>query len=115
MKIKDFKLEEYLDNYEFSAPYLLCTSDCESFSVGELLALDKDSEERLKKLRLSYTETQGNLLLREEISKLYKDTNSEDILVFSGAEEGIFVFMNVHLEEGPTLSSNFPLINPFLR
>ena len=55
MKIKDFKLEEYLDNYEFSAPYLLCTSDCESFSVGELLALDKDSEDRLKKLRLSYT------------------------------------------------------------
>ena len=108
MKIKDFKLEEYLDNYEFSAPYLLCTSDCESFSVGELLALDKDSEERLKKLRLSYTETQGNLLLREEISKLYKDTNSEDILVFSGAEEGIFVFMNVHLEEGDHIIVQFP-------
>ena len=35
-----FALERFFAKHEFSARYLLCSSDCESFPVGELLAMD---------------------------------------------------------------------------
>lgn len=100
MKIKDFKLERFFAKYEFNTPYLLSSSDCESFTVAELLALEEGAEEQFKNLRLGYTESRGNPELRAEISKLYDNVKPEEILIFSGAEEGIFVFMNVLLEPG---------------
>lgn len=108
MKIKDFELERFFAKYEFKAPYLLCCSDCESFSVGELLDLEENSSEELKKLCLGYTESEGSPILRKEISKLYKNIKPEEILVFAGAEEGIFVFMNVLLEKDDHVIVQFP-------
>lgn len=108
MKINDFKLERFFAKYEFTAPYLLCSSDCESFSVKELLDLEKGSEEELKKLWLGYTESQGSPKLREEIVKLYKTIKTEEIIVFAGAEEGIFIFMNVLLQKGDHVIVQFP-------
>ena len=100
MKLNDFKLERFFAEYEFNTPYLLCSSDCESFSVEELLKLDKNAERNLKKLWLGYTETLGNPELREQIAELYGSVKAGDVIVFSGAEEGIFIFMNVLLEKG---------------
>ncbi len=108
MKIKDFKLEEYFAKYEFKASYLLCASDCESFSVQELLSLEPESEKILKNLRLGYTESQGNPELREELSNLYVNMNPENIIIFSGAEEGIFIFMNVFLNKGDHIIVQYP-------
>ena len=108
MKIKEFKLEEYFAEYEFSVKYLLCSSDCESFSVNELLSLEENSLEQLKKKRLGYTESLGDPVLRDEISRLYTNIDSEDIIVFSGAEEGIFIFMNVLLNKGDHIIVQFP-------
>lgn len=98
--MNDFKLERFFVKYEFRVPYLLCSSDCESFSVKELLDLEKSSEKELKKLWLGYTESQGSPELRREIVKLYKTIKPEDVIVFAGAEEGIFIFMNVLLKKG---------------
>lgn len=36
MKIPVFRLERFFARYEFEAPYLLCASDCETMSIGEL-------------------------------------------------------------------------------
>ena len=108
MRIKGFKLEEYFAKYEFSVKYTLCSSDCESFSVDELLALDKDSLENLKDLYLGYTESLGNPILREEISKLYRNISPEEVIVFSGAEEAIFIFMNVLLKKDDHIIVQYP-------
>ena len=108
MKIKEFKLEEYFGKYEFKASYLLCASDCESFSIKELLSLEPESENKLKNLRLGYTESQGNTELRGEISNLYVNMKPENIIIFSGAEEGIFIFMNVYLNTGDHIIVQFP-------
>jgi hypothetical protein len=44
MKIPPFKLEEFWKKYEFTAPYLLCGSDAETWGLQQLLALaDADS------------------------------------------------------------------------
>jgi len=108
MRIKDFKLEEYFAKYEFNVKYTLCSSDCESFSVEELLILEQDSLNDLKKLRLGYTESRGNPILRNLISKLYSNINNEEVIVFSGAEEAIFIFMNVLLKKNDHIIVQYP-------
>ncbi len=108
MRIKDFKLEEYFAKYEFKVKYTLCSSDCESFSVDELLFLEEDAVEKLKKVWLGYTESLGNPLLREEISKLYDTINPDEVIVFSGAEEAIFISMNVLLNKDDHIIVQYP-------
>ena len=43
MQLPPFKLERYFAQYEFKAPFLLCSSDCESFTIQDLLALEPDA------------------------------------------------------------------------
>jgi aspartate/methionine/tyrosine aminotransferase len=100
MKLNVFHLERYFARHEFTAPYLLCTSDCESMPLGEVLALDPGAWERFSALRLGYTESLGHPELRESIAGLYDHIPAQDILVHAGAEEAIFNFMNVALEPG---------------
>jgi aspartate/methionine/tyrosine aminotransferase len=100
MKLEKFKLEDFFEKYEFKVKYLLCASDCESFTIGELLKLEENADSELQQHWLGYTESPGNPTLREEISKLYQNIDADDIVVFSGAEEGIFIFMNVYLNAG---------------
>ncbi len=108
MRIKDFKLEEYFAKYEFNVKYSLCSSDCESFSVDELLTLERESLDYLKDVRLGYTESLGNPILRDIISQLYSKINAEEVIVFSGAEEAIFVFMNVLLNKEDHIIVQYP-------
>jgi aspartate/methionine/tyrosine aminotransferase len=100
MKIAPFKLERYFARYEFKAPWLMCSSDCESLSLQELLALEPGSAEALQQLWLGYTESQGSPRLRAEIAGLYEGITHEQVLVHAGAEEAIFNAMNVILEPG---------------
>jgi len=92
MTLPIFKLEDYLSHYEFKAPYLLCCSDAESFSLKEILALATDDEQKLwDNLHLGYTEAPGHPFLRETISKqLFQNLSAENILLTAGAEDGIF-------------------------
>ena len=105
MKLNDFKLERFFAKYEFNTPYLLCCSDCESFSVEELFNLDEGAERDFKKLSLGYTESLGNPELREEISKLYNNAAPDGIIVFAGAEEGIFIGYGFKMPLCPNCSS----------
>ncbi len=98
MRIPDFKIERYFAKYEFSTPYMLSGSDCESLSVKGLLALEADAAERLQELHLGYTESEGDPALRAEIARLYEHIAPEHVLVHSGAEEAIFTFMNAALQ-----------------
>jgi hypothetical protein len=45
MRLEPFKLERYFAKHEFSVPYLLCVSDCESMKLRDLLALDPNATE----------------------------------------------------------------------
>ena len=108
MKIKPFKLERFFAKYEFKAPYLLCSSDCESISVADLLELEPGAEEGLKDLWLGYTESQGDPNLREEIAKLYPGIKAEHVLIHAGAEEAIFNTMNALLAPGDHVIVQFP-------
>jgi aspartate/methionine/tyrosine aminotransferase len=106
--IRPFALERYFTRHEFSARFLLGSSDPESMPVSELLALEPGSEEGLSRLRLGYTESRGDPGLRRGIAGLYETISPEQVLVFSGAEEPIFAFMNVVLKRGDHLIVHSP-------
>ncbi|HBX23226.1 MAG TPA: aminotransferase class V-fold PLP-dependent enzyme [Desulfotomaculum sp.] len=109
MQLPDFKLERYFDRYEFNVPYLMCCSDCESFSVGEILAMDgEEAVDAFMNLRLCYTEARGNPELRHGIADFYSTVGPDEVLVFSGAEEAIFVFMNAALSKGDHVIVQYP-------
>lgn len=100
MRPEPFRLERYFADHEFTAPYLLCCSDCESLTIEDLLRFDSNAPDRFLSLWLGYTESTGSPELREAIASLYTRNSADNILVHSGAEEAIFNFMNVCLHPG---------------
>ncbi|MBV1756517.1 MAG: aminotransferase class I/II-fold pyridoxal phosphate-dependent enzyme [Dethiosulfatibacter sp.] len=108
MKLNDFKLEVFFGKYEFSAPYLLTQSDCQSMTVKELLELAGESEEGLLDNWLGYTEVPGGPELRQEIAALYESIGPDGILAHSGAQEAIFNFMNAMLDKSDHVITMFP-------
>lgn len=100
MRIRPFALERYYARHEFTARYLLSSSDCEALSLDQLVAMADDDTRRLwRELRLAYTESQGHPLLREAVAGLYRGLGADDVLTVV-PEEGIFLLMHAALEPG---------------
>lgn len=108
MKIKPFALERYFAKYEFSAKYLLSSSDCDGLAIKDLLQLaDSETKKMWEELKLGYTESLGLTLLRQEIAKLYKGISEDDVLIVA-PEEGIFITMNALLNKGDHVICTHP-------
>ena len=108
MKIRPFALERYFAKYEFTAPYLLCCSDCEALKLSELLSMaDTESLALWQKLGLGYTESLGHPLLREEVALLYDCITPQEVLV-AAPEEGIYIAMNTLLQKGDHVVATGP-------
>jgi aspartate/methionine/tyrosine aminotransferase len=96
-----FALERFFARWEFVVRHVACASDVEPLPMAELLALADDEMLTLwRDLRLGYTESAGHPLLRREIASLYEGIAPDETLVFSGAEEAIFILMHVLLRPG---------------
>jgi aspartate/methionine/tyrosine aminotransferase len=106
MKLPPFELERFFAKYEFNTNYLLCSSDFETLSIGDLL--DSGAAEAFKALKLGYTDYLGTLSLREQIKELYLSINPQQIVVHSGAQEAIFNCMNTLLEAQDNVVVQFP-------
>ncbi len=108
MKLPPAKMARFFAQHELTAPYLFCSSDCESFSVEDILKFDPQALDAMLSLRLGYTDAPGSLELRTQIASLYKNVSSEEILVHAGAEEAIFNFMNVALNPNDQIIVHSP-------
>jgi len=108
MKLEPFQLERYFARHEFSAPYLLSCSDCESMTLEALLTMEPNAQERFNSLWLGYTESTGSPELRQAIAGLYGQVSADQILVHAGAEEAIFNFMHTVLEPGDEVVVHAP-------
>jgi aspartate/methionine/tyrosine aminotransferase len=108
MNIAPFKLERYFANYEFAVDYLLCSSDSESLTIADVLALEPGTNERFQQHWLGYTESPGSPLLRQEICGIYQTMEPAHILVHTGAEEAIFLFMQAVLAAGDHIIVHWP-------
>ena len=96
--LPDFRLEAHFARWEFAARHNLTASDAQTMSVSELVAL-ADDEDRLawEELRLGYTETFGDPGLRQAIAATYEAVSADDVICFAGAEEGLYLAMQVLL------------------
>ena len=108
MPIETFALERYFARYEFSARYLLSSSDCESLSMAALLdTANHDLRQQWDNLKLGYTDSQGHPELRAAAASLYAGFQAEDILV-AAPEEAIFLLMHALLAPGDHVVCTFP-------
>ena len=108
MQLPPFKLERYFAKYEFNTEFLLCSSDCEAMSIANLLAFEKGAADKFQNTWLGYTESLGSPSLRKEIAGMYATAQPEDILVFSGAGEAIYLFMMAALKENDHIIVHSP-------
>jgi aspartate/methionine/tyrosine aminotransferase len=100
VEIRPFAIERFYERWEFAAELMLSSSDCESVAVSDLLALEPDAEQRLRVLRLGYTEVAGSDELRAAVAAQYSSLEPADILTLAAAEEGIFVGYHALLRPG---------------
>jgi aspartate/methionine/tyrosine aminotransferase len=91
MRIEPFRIEHYFAKHEFSAKYLLASSDAESRTIRDVLDLEPGSQEKFFEQWCGYTEVSGAPELREVIAGMYTRTKPSEVLVVSCAEEGILV------------------------
>jgi aspartate/methionine/tyrosine aminotransferase len=109
VRIADFALERYFARWEFAVEHVLCASDVEGWSMGDLLELaDDETRAMWAGLRLGYTESTGHPLLRREIAALYVSIDADDVLVFAGAEEAIYCLLTTSLQAGDHVIVTFP-------
>jgi aspartate/methionine/tyrosine aminotransferase len=86
-----------MGKYEFSAKYLLSSSDAESQTIGELLALEPGAHDAFLKQWCGYTESPGAPWLREVLATIYQQITPDHLVVVSAAEEAIFLFYHALL------------------
>ena len=115
MKLPPFKLERYFARYEFEVPFVLSASDSETMSISELLELEPGVKEHFLGLNLGYTESRGHPLLRRETANLYRNISPDQILVHTGAEEAIYIFMAGVLEKGDEVVVQWPCYESLAR
>jgi aspartate/methionine/tyrosine aminotransferase len=100
MHLKEFAVERYFARYEFSAKYLLSSSDCDGYSMNYVLNLASKTERHdWENLKLGYTETVGSEPLRRAIQQHFSSIALDEIVVSSPGEAN-FVLMNVLLQAG---------------
>ena len=98
--LRDFKLERYFAKHEFTAKYLLSSSDCDGFSMSYILQqANKDELSLWENLKLGYTESPGHPLFRQAIASNYKSCSAENIVVASPGELN-YIIMKLLLEKG---------------
>ena len=100
MKITHFATEHFFAKYEFTTPYQLCNSDCETVSVNELLQMAGIPLADFGQLSLGYTESQGDPQLREAIAACYQKVQPEEVIELGTPIEGIYLAARAILNPG---------------
>jgi aspartate/methionine/tyrosine aminotransferase len=114
VNIQPFATETFFARYEFSTPHLLCASDCETLTTGELLRLANMDAADLLEQRLGYTDSQGDPALRAAIAALYDNISPEEVVMLGAPEEGIYLTMRTLLEPGAHVVALTPAYDSLL-
>ena len=77
MKLPDFKVEQWMNDYENEAVYNLTDTCVKPLVFSELMAMA--DEKSLMDLRLDYGTITGDSQLKKEILSLYKTGSEENI------------------------------------
>jgi len=96
--MRNFALEVFFSEWEFTAKHHMTASDMESLSIADLLAMGTDTQRQsFENLWLGYTETWGHPALRQAIARTYDTLSPENVLCLAGAGEGLYAFAKCFL------------------
>ncbi|MFV3010632.1 aminotransferase [Clostridium botulinum] len=112
MKIKTFKVEQWMNQYENDAIYNLAETCIDSLTLRELLNLaGKDFEEymiSLGDIRMTYSHIYGSPSLLKGIASLFQDVKTEEIIPTHGAIGANYQALTTLLEPGDGMVSVAP-------
>ena len=94
--------------YEFSAPYLLAQSDCESLSIRELLALEPGAQEDFLDTWLGYSENDGAPALRRRSPACTRSAVRKTCCCMWARRRPSSGALNVLVEPGEHVICQFP-------
>lgn len=110
---RPFLVERFFAKHEFTAEYMLGSSDAEAWSVAELLQLaatrgDTKASAEWADLKLGYTESPGHPELRRLIASIYGGPIGPEQVICIVPEEGIFIAMSTLLAPGDVVVAMMP-------
>lgn len=112
MKIKTFKVEQWMNEYENDAVYNLGETCIDSLTVRELLTLCGKEPERylqaLQDVRLTYSHIYGSPEYLEGIASLYLDVGPENVIPTHGAVGGNNMVITTLIEPTDNMISVMP-------
>ncbi|WP_028215520.1 aminotransferase [Paraburkholderia mimosarum] len=111
MKIKEFAVERWMDQYENQCTYNLAETCVESMTVDELLTMTGRQTsvlDELRPMKLTYGAIEGTQRLREAIAATYARQSATNIIVTHGAIGGNALIYETLVEPGDTVISVLP-------
>ena len=98
MKIEIFEMERMQSTWENVVDYNLSESGVHPLSLSEFVG--REDLDRLLRLGLGYSQTNGTPALREAIAALYPGAATDQILFTAGSSESNFLLMWSRIEPG---------------
>ena len=111
MEISTFGVEEWLNKWEKSAKYDLAQSTIAALDSSELKQLVSDSKDfdySIENMRFDYGWIEGSLTFKNEVAKLYKNINFENVLQTNGATGANYLALYGLLEPGDQVIAEYP-------
>ena len=112
MKIRPFKVEEWMNEYETGAKYNIAETCVDSVSLDELFTLAGEDQEAFLRdfcaLRLPYGYIEGRPALREGICRLYHSLSPDELVLTHGAAGANHHVFYTLIEPGDRIVSIMP-------
>lgn len=112
MKIANFKVEDWFNQYEKISKYDMADTCVESLSLNELLSITGNKDKHIQHIlekKLNYGDIQGSEYLKTSISKLYNNSvDTKNITITHGAIGANQLVMLATIEKGDKVISILP-------
>ena len=105
MRLPDFKVEQWMNDYENDAIYNMTDTCVKSLTLQELLDLEDFD---FSNLILDYGQITGDIELKKEILSLYEHGTIDNITTAQGCLQANELVMNTLLEKGDEVISDVP-------
>jgi aspartate/methionine/tyrosine aminotransferase len=107
MKLEVFQMERMQSTYENLVEYDMSESGIKPLTLRELVAMGFDLEKFLD-VPLGYSQSNGTLALREELTKIYPGTTVENFEVTNGTSEANYMAALSQLRAGDIFALETP-------
>lgn len=111
MKLPDFKVEQWMNDYENDAIYNMTDTCVKALTLQELLDFENID---FSNLTLDYDQITGDVELKKEILSLYASGTIDNITTAQGCLQANELVMNTLLEKGDEVIAIVPGYQQFV-